>query len=79
MGEVVDYANIYGIMWWIADSTEELMEWRKQWGQDVRVIRTSLHRDGSDRIDVVFEIPRATASAILGYEVEETEYLEEWT
>lgn len=72
-----------GRLWWIADNEAELEDWKKNWsGKPIRVVKTEKQSErynlpGCEKIDVIFELPMDQASELLGYEVEESEWLEE--
>lgn len=68
-----------GRMWWIADNQEELDQWKREWeGKPITVISVNGEgHEGSTRMNVIFELEKAKANELLGYEVEEEEWLEE--
>lgn len=72
-----------GRIWWVFDSEQELEEWRTKVGDDpwrgskhLRVLFVDRNID-PPRLHVFFEIEKAKANEVLGYEVGEEEWLED--
>lgn len=68
-----------GKLWWIADDQAELYAWKKEWeGKPIEIIGVNASgHQGSTRMNVIFQLEKAQANELLGYEVEEEEWLEE--
>lgn len=67
-----------GRLWGIAENQLELEEWKKEWeGKPIEIVETNTtgHQD-SERINVIYELDKNSASDLLGYEVDEEEWLE---
>ena len=77
-----EYGEV-GRLWWTADNKAELEEWKKNWsGKPIRIVKTEKQSErynlpGCEKIDVIFELPVDQANELLGYGVEESEWLEE--
>lgn len=67
----------WGQIWWVAENDKEAGEMQRDLlARGCRIV-SSDKNSGDDRVSVVFALPKATASRMLGYEVEEEEWLEE--
>lgn len=64
-----------GEIWWIFDTAEELADWKKAVGDGVTIISERTDQV-FEVIHVTFEIEKAKANQVLGYEVGEDEWLE---
>lgn len=66
----------WGVLWWTADDAAEAEKWRADLtAKGIGPFKLAPQADGSGRIDFFFGIDKTKANALLGYEVDEEEWL----
>lgn len=66
-----------GKLWWIADNKAEAEKWIEELPAKGCTITLVDPEKSSDRVHVIFELPKAKAKEILGYEPDEESWLVE--
>lgn len=65
-----------GKLWWTAENQQEAEKWKADLeAKGATNFELTPQRDGSTRVDVLFSVEKERAKEILGYEVEECEWL----
>lgn len=65
-------------MWWIADNDAEAVEMKADLEAKGCKIVKDKKEDESERHHIIFSLPKAKANEMLGYQVEEEEWLVDW-
>lgn len=67
-----------GRIWWAADTPQEAERWQADYlAKGASNVELKPRDDGTSLVDVIITLDRARANEILGYQVEEEEFLTE--